>query len=61
MPVLILGGLGICAGYAAALWVKGREPPKGKNPNVKHASLGSSSELFDNFCWLEAIATRLFI
>ena len=41
MPVLMLGGLGVCAGYAFALWVKGQEPPKGKDPNIKHASLGT--------------------
>lgn len=40
MPVLMLGGLGVCAGYAAALWVKGQEPPRGKDPSIQHASLG---------------------
>mmetsp|Transcript_62291 Transcript_62291/g.136379 ORF Transcript_62291/g.136379 Transcript_62291/m.136379 type:complete len:302 (-) Transcript_62291:269-1174(-) len=40
MPVLMLGGLGVCAGYAFAVWVKGQEPPKGKDPSIKHASLG---------------------
>lgn len=40
MPVLMLGGLGVCAGYACALWMKEQEPPKGKDPNIKHASLG---------------------
>jgi hypothetical protein len=45
MPVLLLGGLGVCAGYAFAVWVKGQEPPKGKDPSIKHASLGA---LFGN-------------
>lgn len=45
MPVLMLGGMGVCAGYAFALWVKGQEPPRGKDPNIKHASLGISSDL----------------
>lgn len=36
----MLGGLGVCAGYAFAVWVKGQEPPKGKDPSIKHASLG---------------------
>ena len=50
MPVLVLGGLGLCVGYAAAIWVKRQEPPKGKNPNIKHASLGSS-QASKKFSW----------
>lgn len=52
MPVLMLGGMGVCAGYVFALWVKGQEPPRGKDPNIKHASLGISFDLecFSFFC-----------
>lgn len=40
MP-LILGGLaGAAAGYGAAAWLERRKPPPGKDPNIKHASLG---------------------
>lgn len=46
MPVLMLGGLGVCAGYAFAVWVKGQEPPKEKIPASSMLPLAPCLETF---------------